>query len=197
MSNSTELAEQRRTSQVADTRLLERIEQQDQSALNTLFAQYRTVVFRFLIRLMRNEALAEEITNEVFLEVWRFAGRYEGRSTVKTWLLSIARNRAISAMRKRTEEAWDGEAEQISDETDDPEVTAQKSDKSAIMRSCLSKLSANHTEVIDLVYYHEMSISEVSQVLGISEATVKTRMFYARKKLSEVLKAHGVDRGWP
>jgi len=65
------------------------------------------------------------------------------------------------------------------------------------MRRCLAGLSAEHREIIDLVYYHEQSVAEVSAVLGIPEATVKTRMFYARKKLSELLQAAGVDRGWP
>jgi RNA polymerase sigma-70 factor, ECF subfamily len=66
-----------------------------------------------------------------------------------------------------------------------------------VLRQALSKLSAEHREVVDLVYYHEKSVEEVAEIVGIPEATVKTRMFYARKKLSEVLKEQGIDRGWP
>ena len=73
----------------------------------------------------------------------------------------------------------------------------QKADKSAILRRCIDALSPEHKGIIDLVYYHEMSISEASEVLQIPENTVKTRMFYARKRLSELLEAAGVDRGWP
>ena len=58
-------------------------------------------------------------------------------------------------------------------------------------------LSAEHREVLYLVYYQEQSVSEVAEILSIPEATVKTRMFYARKKLGEILKERGVDRGWP
>jgi RNA polymerase sigma-70 factor (ECF subfamily) len=65
------------------------------------------------------------------------------------------------------------------------------------MRRCISALSAEHRTIIDLVYYHEKSINEVSEILGIPLNTVKTRMFYARKKLSELLAAAGIDRGWP
>ncbi len=54
-----------------------------------------------------------------------------------------------------------------------------------------------HREIIDLVYYHEKSVEEVAQIVGIPENTVKTRMFYARKKLGELLKAAGIERGWP
>ena len=72
-----------------------------------------------------------------------------------------------------------------------------EADKAALLRRCLHQLSPEHREVIDLVYYHEMSIAEVSGIVGIPENTVKTRMFYARKRISELLKAAGVDRGWP
>jgi RNA polymerase sigma-70 factor (ECF subfamily) len=80
---------------------------------------------------------------------------------------------------------------------DDPEVALAKKDKGAVLRACLDKLSGEHREVVDLVYYHEKSVEEVASIVGIPQATVKTRMFYARKKLSELLKEQGIDRGWP
>ena len=86
---------------------------------------------------------------------------------------------------------------EIADTDDDPEVVAQKADKSVQLRRAMDQLSPEHREIIDLVYYHEMSIAEVSEVVRIPENTVKTRMFYARKRLSEILKTAGVDRGWP
>jgi RNA polymerase sigma-70 factor (ECF subfamily) len=134
----------------------------------------------------------------VFFDVWRQAGKFEGRSAVSTWLLSIARFKALSALRKRGEAELDDEtASAIEDQSDDPEVTLAKKDKGAALRQCLSGLSAEHREIIDLVYYHEKSVAEVASIVGIPEATVKTRMFYARKKLSELLKERGIDRGWP
>ena len=142
--------------------------------------------------------MAEEITNEVFAEVWLNAKKFEQRSNVSTWLLAIAHNRMVSTLRKRREASWDeDQANELVDEADNPEVTAQKNDKGKAIRQCLDRLSAAHREIIDLVYYHEQSITEVSVILGIPEATVKTRMFYARKQLSEVLKTAGIDRGWP
>ena len=78
-----------------------------------------------------------------------------------------------------------------------PRRALAKKDKAAVLRQALSKLSADHREIVDLVYYHEKSVEEVAEIVGIPEATVKTRMFYARKKLSEILKEQGIDRGWP
>ena len=104
----------------------------------------------------------------------------------------------LLGLRRKPEEELDDEAAgAIEDPADDPEVSVQKKDKGEILRKCLTALSPDHREIIDLVYYHEKSVEEVAVIVGIPEATVKTRMFYARKKMSELLKAAGVDRGWP
>src|SRR5690606_18034480 len=117
---------------------------------------------------------------------------------VSTWLLAIARFKALSALRKKPEAELDDEmAEAIEDVSDTPETAMQKKDTSDVLRKCIQTLSPEHREIIDLVYYHEKSVEEVAQIVGIPENTVKTRMFYARKKLAEQLKAAGIERGWP
>ncbi|MGD9783960.1 MAG: sigma-70 family RNA polymerase sigma factor [Hyphomicrobiaceae bacterium] len=181
-----------------DVNLIQRIAGRDELALRALVGRHQVRLFRFLMRLVRDEGMAEELSNEVFMEVWRNAERYEGRSQVGTWLLSIARNRAVSRLRKRRESSWDEDAAaEIADDSDTPEVTTQKLDKAEALRRCLNGLSAEHREIVDLVYYQEMSVAEVAEIIGIPENTVKTRLFYARKKLSELLLKAGVDRGWP
>jgi RNA polymerase sigma-70 factor (ECF subfamily) len=182
----------------SDEVLIGRIASGDRLAMQVLFARHHVRVYRFVLRLVRNEATAEDLTSEVFLDVWRQAGKFEGRSAVSTWMLSIARFKALSALRRRPETELDEEtAAAIEDQADDPEVVLAKKDKGAALRQCMAKLSAEHREVIDLVYYHEQSVEEVARIVGAPEATVKTRMFYARKKLSELLKQQGIDRGWP
>lgn len=182
----------------SDEVLISRIASGDRLAMQVLFARHHVKVYRFVLRLVSNPTTAEDLISEVFLDVWRQASRFEARSQVSTWLLAIARFKALSALRKRPEEELDDEkAAAIEDTADDPEVTAQKKDKSEVLRKCLAELSPDHREIIDLVYYHEKSVEEVAEIVGIPEATVKTRMFYARKKLAELLKNSGVDRGWP
>ena len=182
----------------SDEVLIARIAGGDRLAMQVLFARHHVRVYRFVLRLVRNEATAEDLISEVFLDVWRQAGKFEGRSAVSTWMLSIARFKALSALRRKPEQELDDEtAEQIEDHADDPETALAKKDKAAVLRQALSKLSADHREIVDLVYYHEKSVEEVAEIVGIPEATVKTRMFYARKKLSEILKEQGIDRGWP
>lgn len=182
----------------SDAALIRRIASRDQTAMQALYGRHHLRVYRFLLRIVRNESAAEDLMSDVFVEVWQQAGRFEERAAVTTWLLSIARFKALSSLRRRREAELDEEAAaEIEDEADTPEVTAQKASKAEAMRACIARLSREHAEVIQLVYYHEQSVEQVAAVLGIPEATVKTRMFYARKRLSDLLKAAGIDRGWP
>ena len=187
------------TNQTApDDLLIGRIAQGDRLAMQVLYGRHHVRVYRFALRIVRNEQAAEDLISEVFLDVWRQAGSFEGRSAVTTWLLSIARFKALSALRRRKEAALDDEtAAAIEDPSDNPETAIQKKDSGNILRQCLTALSQDHREIVDLVYYHEKSVEEVAEIVGIPENTVKTRLFYARKKLAELLKAAGVDRGWP
>jgi RNA polymerase sigma-70 factor (ECF subfamily) len=137
----------------SDEVLIGRIANGDRLAMQVLFARHHVRVFRFVLRLVRNDATAEDLDEET--------------------------------------------AEAIEDTSDIPDVTLEKKQKADIIRKCLSGLSNEHREIVDLVYYHEKSVEEVAEIVGIPEATVKTRMFYARKKLAELLKAQGIERGWP
>ena len=173
----------------SDATLVNRIAAGDKLAMQALFARHRTLVYRWLLRFVGNETNAEDLLSEVFLDVWRQAGRFEGRSSVSTWLISIARFKALSARRRRTEAELDEKIETtVADAADDPEAALQEKNRGELLRRALTKLSPEHREIIDLVYYHEKSVDECAHILGIPAATVKTRMFYARKKLAELVK---------
>jgi RNA polymerase sigma-70 factor, ECF subfamily len=173
----------------SDEILVERIAAGNKLAMQVLFARHRTSVYRWLLRLVSNETLAEDLLSEVFLDVWRQAARFECRSSVSTWLLSIARHKALSARRRRTDAELDEKIEAtVADPADDPEVALQEKNRDELLRRALTRLSPDHRQVIDLVYYHEKSVDEVAQILDVPPATVKTRMFYARKKLAELVK---------
>src|SRR5215203_3584308 len=155
-------------------------------------AKLRTHFWRFVLRFLNDEAAAEDVVSEVFLDVWRQANRFQARSQVSTWLLAMARNKALSALRRRSTEELDEEiAEFIEDPADNPEVSMQKKQRNSILADCLTQLSAAHREIIDLVYYHEKSIDEVAEIIGVPQNTVKTRMFYARKRIAELMNGKG------
>jgi len=160
-----------------------------------LYARHNVRVYRFVVRLTRDESQAEDLVSEVFLEVWRKAGQFEARSKVSTWLLGIARHRTYTAIWHRTDAQLDEHlAAAIEDPADGPGSILEKKDRSAVIRHCLTKLSPAHREIIDLAYYHERSIEEVAQIIGIPPATVKTRTHYARKRMAALLKESGIDR---
>jgi RNA polymerase sigma-70 factor, ECF subfamily len=124
----------------------------------------------------------------VFFDVWQQAGRFEGRSAVTTWLLSIARFKALSARRRRSDAELDETIETtVADSADDPETALQNKSRNEVLRQAVMKLSPDHREIIDLVYYHEKSVDDCATILGIPAATVKTRMFYGRKKLAQLV----------
>ena len=172
----------------SDEMLVARIANGDKLAMQVLFARHRTPVYRWLLRFVGNETISEDLLSDVFFDVWQQAGRFEGRSAVATWLLSIARFKALSARRRRTDAELDETIEAtIADSADNAEVLLEKQHQGAVVRQALTKLSTEHREIIDLVYYHEKSIEECAQVLAIPAATVKTRLFYARKKLAALV----------
>jgi RNA polymerase sigma-70 factor (ECF subfamily) len=182
-------------SQQSENALVRSIAQGDKRAMHVLFACHRLRVYRFALHLVADKEAAEDLVSEVFLEVWRHAGRFEGRCRVSTWLLTITRNLAVSMLRRRPMERLDrDEAAAIPDHADDPETAIQTKQQNAILAHCLTKLSPAHREVIDLVYYHGRSVDEVAAIIRVPPSTVKTRMFYARKRVATLLSAFGVHR---
>ena len=151
---------------------------------------HAVVLYRWLLRIVRNETVAEDLLSEVFLDVWRQAASFEGRASVSTWLFAIARYKALSARRARVDTELDERIiSTIADPADTPEAALQEKHRGELLRQSLAKLSPEHSEVIDLVYYHGKSVKEVAEIVGVGEATVKTRMFYARRKLASLVAA--------
>jgi RNA polymerase sigma-70 factor (ECF subfamily) len=172
--------------------LIDRVAGGDREAMRVLYGRFSLRVYRFALRLGADEGTAEDIVSEVFLEFWRRAASFKARSKLSTWLLSIAHNKLASKRRRRSPEPLDEAAvEAMADAADGPEAILQKMQAASIVAQALDQLSPAHHEIIDLAYYHEKSISEVARILGIPEATVKTRMFHARKRLAQALVQRG------
>src|SRR2546423_6109425 len=107
----------------SDKTLIGRIADGDRLAMRTLFARHRIALYRWLLRLVRDEALAEDLLSEVFLDVWRQAAAFEARSSVSTWLLAIARYKALSARRRRVDAELDDHiASTVADPADGPDL---------------------------------------------------------------------------
>src|SRR5437016_3517216 len=160
----------------SDEALIDLIADGDKRAMQVLYARHNVRVYRFILRLTGNQSLAEDLVSEVFLDVWRQAEAFESKSQVSTWLLAIARYKALSALRRRTDEHLDDHmAATIEDTADSPETMVHNKDRSIIVQKCLTQLSPAHREVIDLVYYHEKSVDEVARIVGVPAAVSRSR----------------------
>jgi RNA polymerase sigma-70 factor (ECF subfamily) len=162
-------------------------------AMRALFMRHQTRVYRFIKRMVRDHAEAEDLTSDVFLAVWRRADRFEGRSRVSTWLFGIARHKALSALQAVPPILRDDKVMlTVRDPAPGPDGDLYARERVAALRCALTALSHEHRQIIDLVYYRGKSIKEIGDTLGIGPGTVKTRMFYARKRLAALMTAAGV-----
>lgn len=180
---------------MTDEALLEGVAEGRTSAMHVLYGRHNLRAYRFVLRIVGDASIAEDIVSQTFLDVWRTAGQFEGRSQVSTWILAIARFKALTALRNRQHEDIDqDEVQTIADAGPGPDAHLERSETGALLRQAIAGLSAAHREIIDLVYYHEKSVEEVSLIVGVPANTVKTRMFYARRHLAELLKDAGMER---
>jgi RNA polymerase sigma-70 factor (ECF subfamily) len=176
----------------SDEALVRCVARQDERAMRIIFARHQRRTFLFLIRIVKDETLAEDVVSEVFLDVWRRAETFKGQSSVSTWLLAIARHKALTALSRRSEVGLDDKmAATLVDPDADPERALHEKDRSKMLGQCLAQLSPEHGQIISLVYYREKSIREVAEIVGVPEPTVKTRMFYARRRIAELMRANG------
>src|SRR5947209_2658677 len=140
-----------RPSSIPDEILIRAMVERDKRAVKLLYVRHHTRIFRFVVRLVGNESIAEEVVNDVFLQAWRHAREFKGDSQVATWLLAIARFKAISEVRRRSEDQLDERAAaSIEDLADTPAISTEKRERSEIVKRCLAKLSPIHREVLNL-----------------------------------------------
>jgi len=172
----------------ADYVLIRAIAAGSKPAMRTLFLRHHARVLRYATRIVRDHAQAEDVLSEVFLDVWRRAGRFEGRSSVGTWICGIARHKALTALEaKPPTHNDDDHLLTLADPAPGPDGGLDAQDRVATLRRCIDALSRDHREIIDLVYFREKSIKEIAAMLGIGLNTVKSRVFYARKRLAALL----------
>ena len=180
---------------LSDEVLLTQIAAGDQQAFSQLYLRYQSKLVRYCARVLKDDvAQAADIVDEAMFDVWRSAGNFAGRSKPSTWIYSIARNKLISWLRKTSEVTLEDES--ILDALIDPAATPAEElamdDMQQQLLRLMDQLTDEHREVLKLTYFEDKSVKEVAELLGISENTVKTRMFYARKRLAQLLDKAGI-----
>jgi RNA polymerase sigma-70 factor (ECF subfamily) len=171
--------------------LLERIARHDEPAFRQLYKAFSRRVFAYVLNMVKDHARAEEILVDTMYEVWRAPSRFRGDAQFGTWLIGIARNKALMAYRARRPDEDHDDVEDIAEThaADTPDGFAQLAAKqrSEGVRHCMGRLSEEHRECMHLVFFEGFSLAQVAEVQGCPENTVKTRLFHARQKIKKCL----------
>jgi len=175
-----------------DVELLKAIAAKDDGALGRLYDGYRLILFGVLMRILNNREEAEDVLQEVFLQVWRRAGDFdENRGRPFTWLVTLARSRGIDRLRSlasRERVAMAG-ANESSEEVSDAATDAIRSEQRGVVNDALSQLPEDQKRPLMLAYFDGLTQSEIAMQLGAPLGTVKTRMRSGMMKLRELLSA--------
>jgi len=169
--------------------LLRGIASKDSRALTKLHQLLGRRIYTFALRMIRDVDLANQVVTDTLYDVWRFPERFNGQSKVSTWVLAIAKHKALHALRQLPAEhvELDDIAETIASTGGSPEAAYMTSERMAALWHCLERLPDAHRECMHLVVQEGMALAEVAQIQGVPENTVKTRVFHARKKLQACL----------
>jgi RNA polymerase sigma-70 factor, ECF subfamily len=169
-----------------DAELVRQVAAGDEAAFAELYDLYAPAVYTYLLRLVNESAVAEEILQEVFLAMWQGAHRFREEARVKTWLLRIAHHQAVSWLRRARAGAWANE--ELEDHEHEPiEEHLARSWQIDQVRAALARLTPNHRAVIELTFVQGLSYAEIAEVMNCPIGTVKSRMSYALRHLNGLL----------
>ncbi len=174
-------------SEAVELALLAGIRRGRRADFDTLYRLYHPRLWRFLSHLMRQPDAIEEALNDTMLVVWQRADDFDGRSKLSTWIFGIAYRKALKALSRQDLPVDAEEAEEPVDTGPGPEQTLGLAQLRGRLRDAMAELSPEHRAVVELCYFHDMAYAEIAEVVGCPAETVKTRMFYARRRLRLLL----------
>jgi RNA polymerase sigma-70 factor (ECF subfamily) len=178
----------------SDEALLTAAAHGDQAALRTLYDRHAAAMLRLIRRLTSEPAVAEEILQEAWLAVWRSAAGFRGESSVRGWLLGVARRQAHNQLRRARPQLTDlAEAEHVPHPDPGVEEQVMLAAERTELRAAVRALPEHLREVLGLVLVDELAYPEVAAVLGIPVGTVKSRMSHARRRLGSMLAASRLE----
>jgi len=176
--------------QTADVELLKAVARGDEQALAQLYDSYRVILFGLLVRILNSREEAEDVLQEVFLQVWRRARDFdETRGKPFTWLVTLARSRAIDRLRSlgARDRVAQASVREAAEEVSDAARDTFRSEQRALVTSALSQLPEEQKRPLVLAYFDGLTQSEIAAKLGAPLGTVKTRMRAGMIKLRELL----------
>ncbi|MDQ5846034.1 MAG: sigma-70 family RNA polymerase sigma factor [Acidobacteriota bacterium] len=185
--------------QLSDVELLHAVARGDEAALARLYDQYRTILFGLLVRILNSRDEAEDVLQDVFIQLWRRAADFdEQRGRPFTWLVTLARSRAIDRLRQfgSRQRLVDGAAENQPEQVSDALADAARSEQKELVDRALAELPEDQRHPLMLAYYDGLTQSEIASRLGTPLGTIKTRMRSGMTKLRGLLEPHLENFGY-
>ena len=170
-----------------DLQLVERIRHGDDEAFNLLCRRYEPRLRRFLFNLTRRPQIVEEVLNDTLMAVWQGAGTFKGTSKLSTWIFAIGYRKVMRALRRQDEPIEDPALGRRAEEGPGPYEEVENKRLNAMLAQAMESLSAEHRTVVELTYFKGLGYKEIAEIMNCPVDTVKTRMFYARRHLRELL----------
>lgn len=157
--------------------------------MQLLYERHSPALYTFICTLVNDRFEAADVVHETFLEVWRNAARFAGRSAVRTWMFGIARYKSIDMHRRSASAVISPVDTSLPDQAPDPHAFLEAASDAANLRACISQLSERHRSVIHLAFYEELPYDNIAAIEGVPVGTVKTRIHYAKRLLKRRLTA--------
>jgi len=176
-----------------DRELLTRVACGNLEAFERLYRLYQLRLTRFLATLLKRPELIEEVLDDTMMVVWQSAGCFRGSSKASTWIFAIAYRKAHKALARWPNPVEDPAVDtRASNDLAPDEELGQQQLRAALLRA-MDRLSVDHRPVVDLTYFHDMGYREIAQIVDCPVATVKTRMFHARRCLKQAMSGRMAD----
>lgn len=170
-----------------DPELLARVSEGDMNAMKLIYERHADAVQRFVRTRLRDPFEVADVTHNTMLEVWRSASRFQGRASVRSWMLSIARNKAVDHIRKQARTELAEPDDSAVDDAPNPEAILAHAQDAKRVRDCVEKLPGLQRSAVHLAFFEDMSYAEAAEAAGVPEGTIKTRIFHAKKLLMRCL----------
>ena len=172
---------------ITDRELLRRVAAKDKDAMRQLYDRYAPNLRRFIMRWIANQNDASDVLHDTMLDIWRTAERFGDRSSVMSWMFSIARNKAIDRNRKGARTVLDEPDTEVPDESPQPEEVLSAFQDAKRVRACIETLSPAHKSAIHLAFFEDLTYQEIAELEGRPVGTIKTRIMHAKKMMLRCL----------